>query len=143
MRHNYLYGSHLISAVVANITILICCCILCSSPATATTCLTSQLSHAGGGAIVAGAVTAAASDRYRSEQRGLIGFSVSTVVAIVSEGYQMAKGETFSSSLQDVLANTIGAMIGAIITDKYILAPIVERDSAGTRKIGIVVQRHF
>lgn len=109
----------------------------------ATTCLTSQLSHAAGGAIIASAVTATAADKYWPEHRGLIGFTVSTAAVIVGEGYEMAKGEKFSSSLQDALAHAIGAMIGATITDKFILAPVVERDAAGSRKIGIVMQRYF
>ncbi|MDD2582306.1 MAG: hypothetical protein PHR66_09970 [Desulfuromonadaceae bacterium] len=122
--------------------LLICCCLLFVSPAIAATNVTSELSHATGGALIAGAVTAVA-DNYWPEHRGIIGFSVSTAGVLVGEGLQMAEGEAFSSSLQDVVAHTIGALVGATITDRCFLAPVVDRDHAGSVRIGIVMQQNF
>lgn len=122
--------------------LLLCCCLLFASPAIAATNVTSEVSHATGGALIAGAVTAVA-DNYWPEHRGIIGFSVSTAGVLVGEGVQMAEGETFSSSLLDVVAHTIGAVIGATITDRFFLMPVVDRGHTGSARIGIVMQQNF
>lgn len=117
--------------------------LLFAAPAMADFNALSELSHATGGAIVAGAVTATVADRYWPERRGIVGFSVSTAVIMVGEGVQYVQGETFPSVLQDVLAHALGALTGAVVTDRYILSPVVELDRAGNTRIGIVMQSSF
>ena len=102
-----------------------------------------ELSHVAGGALIAGGVTATVADKYWPEHRSMIGFTVSTVVILAGEGIQMGQGEEFSSSLLDIASHTIGAMIGATITDRYLLLPVVERDNAGNAKVGMIMKGSF
>ena len=94
--------------------------------------LPSELSHAAGGALLAGGFTAVG-DKYSPEHRKLIGFSASTALVLIGEGIQMAEGEEFSSSLQDIVAHVIGAGIGMFVTDKYFLMPVIKRDYVGDK----------
>ena len=122
---------------------LICGCLLFASPALASDGVASELSHATGGALIAGAVTGTVANKYWPEHRAMVGFTVSTATILIGEGVQVRNGARFSSSLLDVASHTIGAAIGAIITDRYFLMPVLERDGSGSAKIGIVMQRSF
>jgi len=128
---------------VVNKALWICGYLLFASQALAADCVTSETSHAIGGALIAGAVTATVADKYWPEHRAMVGFTVSTAVTLIGEGVQVTDGARFSSSLLDVASHTIGAMIGATITDRYFLMPVVERDRAGTARIGIVMRQSF
>lgn len=128
---------------VMNRWLLICCCLLFASPVPAADCVTSETSHAIGGALIAGVVTGTVADKYWPEHRFLVGFTVSTAVILVGEGFQVADGARVSSSLLDVGSHMIGAMIGATITDRYFLAPVVERNAAGNARVGIVMRQNF
>jgi len=123
--------------------LLICCYLLLAYPALAADCVTSETSHAIGGGLIAGGVTGIIADKYWPEHRVLIGFAVSSSVVLISEGFQVADGARVSSSLLDVGSHMIGALIGAVITDRYFLAPVVERDSAGNARVGIVMRQDF
>ena len=123
---------------------LLCGCLLFATPALAASInVPGELSHVAGGALIAGGVTATVADKYWPEHRAMVGFTVSTAVIVVGEGIQMGQGEKFSSSLLDIASHMIGAMIGATITDRYLLLPVVERDNAGNAKIGMVMQGRF
>lgn len=103
-----------------------------------------ESSHAAGGALLAGAITATVGDKYWPEHRAIIGFSASTAEVLIGEGYQMiTQGEQFTSSLQDVIAHTIGAIIGATITDRYILMPFVEHGPKNSSQFGMFMQMSF
>lgn len=123
--------------------LLVCCYLLSAATASADINVMSESSHAVGGALIAGVVTGTVADKYWPERRGMIGVSVSTAVILVGEGVQKAQGETLSSSLTDVAAHMIGALIGATITDRYFLAPVVERNTAGNARVGIVMRQNF
>lgn len=101
-----------------------------------------ESSHLVGGTVIAAASTAVA-DRYWPEHRALIGFSISTIFIIAAEGIQMTRGEKFSYSLLDVASHTCGAAMGSMVTDRFILMPIVKQDSTGSTYIGIAVQHSF
>jgi len=123
--------------------LLICCCLLFACPALAADCVTSETSHAIGGALIAGGVTGLIADKYWPEHRVLIGFAVSSSVVLIGEGFQVVDGARVSSSLLDVGSHMIGAIIGAVITDRYFLAPVVERNPAGNARVGIMMRQIF
>ena len=123
--------------------VLTCCCLLFAYPVLAADCVTSETSHAIGGALIAGVVTGTVADTYWPEHRALVGFATSTSVILISEGFQVADGARVSSSLLDVGSHMIGALIGATITDRYVLAPVVERKAAGNARVGIVMRQNF
>lgn len=121
----------------------LCCYLAFATPALAGFNVYSELSHATGGALIAGTVTSTVADKYWPENRAVIGFTTSTAVILIGEGAQLVKGAKFSNSLQDIIAHTLGAMIGTIITDRYLLVPAVEHGPAGTTKIGMYLQKSF
>lgn len=124
--------------------IWICCYLLIANPATAAFVnMEGESCHLAGGALIAGAIAGTIANDYWPESRGIIGFTCSTVTVLIGEGIQMTEGEEFSSSLQDIVAHTIGAIIGATITDRYFLNPVMESDSASNPKIGIVIHCRF
>lgn len=120
--------------------------LLLSSPATvqAYDGWGSELSHAAGGMALAGAITAIA-DHYQMENRAMVGFGVSSALSILAEGYQLAtdKDAKTSSSLLDIGAHIAGSAIGAMITDRYWLSPVVHKDLAGGHYVGIAAEIRY
>ena len=99
--------------------------------------LTSELSHAAGGALLAGAVTRAYSD---SEYRAWIGFAVSATGILLAEQRALASSvaaEAKSARL-DVAYHVVGAALGAWVTDRYALQPVVTPSY-----VGVVYVRSF
>ncbi len=102
-----------------------------------------ESAHAAGGMVVSGMATAIAG-KYWPEHRALIGFGFSTACGIIGEGVDRAQyGEKLSSMLIDVAFHTIGAAIGAAITDEFILMPVMKRDHSESTNFGIVMQCRF
>lgn len=113
--------------------------LLCAGSVWATHDINSELSHAAGGALMAGGASYLAAPHW-PEHRALIGFATSTVLGFAGEGLQRASGGSFS--LLDAASNAVGAAIGALVTDRYLLVPVVHR-SAGQTFVGIVAQTRF
>lgn len=97
--------------------------------------LTSEVSHAVAGAVLAGAVAKGFED---SPNRGWIGFAVSTAAVVLVEGYNISRGSDRSSQMLDIYSHTLGAAIGAWLTDKYFLTPVVTQ-----RSVSLLYQRSF
>ncbi len=97
--------------------------------------MTSQIPHAMGGAILAGVVSKAFE---QSEHRAWIGFGVSTALVVAVEGSRLGTGDRRHSQLLDIAYHTLGAAVGAWVTDKYILAPVVTPNS-----VGLVYKQNF
>ena len=106
----------------------------------------SELSHLLSGALVASAATALANHYdYRVEDRGWVGFWTSVGISFVSESVQVisnGSSQVHGSAL-DFGYNLVGAAIGAFVTDRFILQPVVTRDPAGHRTVGIAMQTTF
>lgn len=66
-----------------------------------------------------------------SENRAWIGFGISTALVIAEQSYEISKTGNRSSNQLDMAAHAIGSAIGAWYTDKYLLVPIVKRNSFG------------
>lgn len=102
-----------------------------------------EAAHAAGGAAIAGVATAVANN-YWPEHRALIGFGISTAVGIIGEGIDRAQtGEKFSHMFEDVAFHTLGAAIGSLITDKFILIPVIKRDNSRSNYYGLAFQYLF
>ena len=59
-------------------------------------------------------------------------------VQVIANGSSQLRG----SSL-DFASNLIGAALGAWVTDRYILAPVVVRDAAGHARVGVALKMDF
>ena len=90
---------------------------------------TSELSHAAGGAVMAGAITKLFEE---SPNRVLIGAGASSAVSFLAESHQViSKDAKVSSSLLDFGSHTLGSVLGAWVSDKYLLAPVITRSYSG------------
>ena len=91
--------------------------------------LTSELSHAAGGAVMAGAITKLFEE---SPNRVLIGVGASSAVSFLAESRQvLSKDAKVSSSLLDFGSHTLGSIVGAWVSDKYLLTPVITRSYSG------------
>ena len=90
---------------------------------------TSEFSHVAGGAIMAGAITKLFED---SPHRLLIGVSASSAVSFLAESRQvLSKDAKVSSSLLDFGSHALGSVVGAWVSDKYLLTPVITRSYSG------------
>jgi hypothetical protein len=105
----------------------------------------SEMSHAVGGVVMAGGITWAV-DRYYPEyreNRGVIGFGVSTVAIFAEQGVEYALHGNAWGQLLDATSHMVGSAIGAWGTDRYILSPVVTNSSAKGKYIGLEVRGSF
>jgi hypothetical protein len=104
----------------------------------------SEAAHVVGSAVLAGAVTALASDHW-PEQRALIGFGVSAGLSLLGELVPLAAGKTtrVHSALLDIGCELFGAALGAVVTDQYLLKPVVAVSPSGQVTIGAVFKASF
>ena len=117
---------------------------MCCVAARANDSAGSELSHVVAGAAIASAGTVVA-DHFGIERRGWVGFSVSVGVSLVEEVPQVisnGRSQLHGSAL-DFGCNMIGAAIGAWVTDRYVLQPVVSHDASGHRVIGVALQKPF
>lgn len=103
-------------------------------------CIESELSHVAEGVVISGAVTAIA-NRYWPEHRALIGFTVGASAGFIGEAAQDLAGNG-KFSLMDAVSTAIGAAIGTLITDRFILMPVVKQQS-GDSYFGVVTHISF
>jgi hypothetical protein len=97
----------------------------------------SEMGHAIFGGVVAGAVTWGVSDRW-PEHRALVGFAASASLGVLTE----ATSRNGFSAL-DAGSNALGAAIGALVTDEYLLAPVIKREAGHTSYIGVTFVKTF
>jgi len=105
----------------------------------------SEMSHVVGGAVAGGAVTYIVDQYYPeyAEQRALIGFAIPTIVYALIEGYHIAQDGNAKGESLDIWANTLGAAVGAAVTDDYFLAPVIKTAPDGTQSVGVQVSHSF
>ena len=104
----------------------------------------SEISHVAAGAVFASAGTVIA-DHYGVEQPAWVGFWTSVGISFVSEGIQViANGSSqVHGSALDFGSNLIGAAFGAWVTDRYVLRPVIVKDSPGHYSVGMVFGMAF
>lgn len=105
----------------------------------------SEASHFAGGTVLAGGITAVV-DQYYPEyksERGMLGFKISSAAVIVEQSIEYAINGNAKSQLMDAASHIIGSALGAYITDKYILLPVVKDSSTDGKYVGLNIQHNF
>ncbi len=102
----------------------------------------SEASHFGGGIVIAGALTVVG-DHYYPENRAMFGFGVSSVGFLLEEAIAISLHGHFYGNLLDVAAHTAGSALGAMITDKYLLMPVISQNEANGNYVAIYAQIPF
>jgi hypothetical protein len=89
--------------------------------------------------LLAGGITYLA-DEYSSvpEYRGWIGFGLSSALGVIGE---LLSGS--NSSGLDMASHAVGSAIGAFVTDKWILQPVVKRENAVSSCYGVELNLGF
>ncbi|MGE0189134.1 MAG: hypothetical protein AB7F79_07805 [Steroidobacteraceae bacterium] len=93
-------------------------------------CFDSEIGHVVGSVFIGGTGTWIA-DHYQSQHRAWYGFLIGSAVGILGEAAEQATTSTKASPL-DIAADIIGSAIGASITDKFLLMPIIHRTDNDT-----------
>jgi len=107
--------------------------------------LSSEMSHVIGGAVMAGGITVVV-DRYYPEyrnDRGMIGFGVSSIAMIVFESVTIAVRGDAKGQLLDIASHITGSAFGAFVSDGYILSPIVHNSPVEGKYVGLALQHSF
>jgi hypothetical protein len=104
----------------------------------------SEFSHLLAGAAFASAATVVA-DHYGVEQRAWVGFGTSVGISFVLEAVQIAANGSsqVGPSALDFGSNLIGAAFGAWVTDRYVLQPVLGKDSTGHVRAGLALKMPF
>jgi len=109
---------------------------------TANESFNSEISHFGGGVVIAGALTAVG-DHFYPEDRAMFGFGVSSVGFAIEEIVVTAKHGNLGGNLLDIAAHTAGSALGAMITDKYLLTPVVSQNGMNGNFVGLYTRIPF
>ena len=107
--------------------------------------VTSEASHFVGGAVMAGGITAVVDSyypEYKSE-RGMLGFEVSSIAIIAEQSIEYAINGNARGQLIDALSHIAGSALGAFITDKYFLLPVIKDSASDGKYVGLNVHHNF
>lgn len=105
----------------------------------------SEISHVIGGMVITGGITAAV-DRYYPEyrqDRGWIGFGLSSAGMIAFESVTVALRGDLRGQLLDVASHVTGSALGAFVTDRYFLSPVLQDSASEGKYIGLTLQQTF
>ncbi|MDD5405498.1 MAG: hypothetical protein PHE73_00995 [Sulfurovaceae bacterium] len=104
----------------------------------------SELSHFAGGIMTAGILTYGVDKFYPkySENRAEIGFWTSSIIIVVESAIEYANDGNGTNQAIDAASHIIGSAIGAYVTNKYILTPVVRKTADGT-SVGLQAQGTF
>lgn len=105
----------------------------------------SEMSHFVGGTVMAGGITAVV-DHYYPEyrnERGMIGFEISSVAVLVEQSIEFAFHGNAKGQLLDATAHIAGSALGAYVTDKYLLTPIIKDSLSEGKYVGVTLQYTF
>lgn len=106
---------------------------------------TSEASHFAGGAVMAGGITAVVDSyypEYKSE-RGMLGFEISSIAIIAEQSVEYAINGNARGQLLDALSHIAGSALGAFVTDKYFLLPVIKDSASDGKYVGLNVQHNF
>ena len=99
----------------------------------------SEFSHFVGGAVMAGGITAVVDSYYPEYKadRGMIGFGISSVAIAAEQTIEYALRGNARGQLLDIISHVAGSALGAWVTDKYILSPVVQNSASEGKYIGL------
>jgi len=112
---------------------------LIASNVYATDSFNSEASHFVFGAVVAGGITVI-TDKYfpeYREERGWIGFGISSVGAVLESAYEYSTNGNGRNQALDAAYHIAGSALGAYVTDKYFLEPVIKTSGSEGRYIGL------
>jgi len=110
----------------------------------ATDSFNSEVSHFAGGAVLAGATTAIVDQFPEYKQnRFLIAFSISAAIGTVDQTIQYIEDGGIKGQLLDLSFHVLGSALGAWITDKYILSPVIIDSKTEGKYMGVKVAYSF
>jgi len=121
------------------------CSILLSTQLHANTDLDSEMSHAIGGVVMAGGITAFVDHYYPeyADNRGMIGFGISSIATLIYQAIEISKYGDTRGQIIDAASHIAGSALGAFVTDKYILSPVIKESPGGGKSVGIKVTHSF
>jgi hypothetical protein len=104
----------------------------------------SEISHVIGGMVMAGGTTAVVNSYYPkyAENRGEIGFAVSSIVIIIEQSIEYAQRGDARGQMLDVFSHIVGSAFGSFVTDKYILSPVIHKSNNKTT-VGLALTHRF
>ena len=125
-------------------SIFFLCTIIVTLQLHATDTFNSEASHFVGGTVLAGASTAVVNqfEEYKQDRK-IIGFGVSAVYALIDQSIQYAEDGNAGGQLLDLGAHLLGSALGAWVTDKYILSPVVEDSPVQGKYLGCAMAYRF
>jgi hypothetical protein len=116
--------------------------LLLATPAHANDGLAAESTHILGGMAWGGVGTwAASATGVWPEHRVLVGVATAAVAGTIGEIWDKHHGSGFSPL--DVAVTTWGGLIGAVVTDQFILAPVATKQQQGGHYVGVVAQYKF
>lgn len=112
---------------------------LLTSNVYAATGFNSEAAHFAFGASLAGGISAAVDSYYpeHREHRAMIGFGISSVGAVLESAYEYSANGNGRNQAIDALSHIAGSALGAYVTDKFILAPVIQNSATDGRYIGL------
>jgi len=123
---------------------LIICCMFLNINIYANDSFNSEMSHAIGGMVMAGGTTAIVDAYYPqyADNRGKIGFAVSSIAIIVEQSIEYAQRGDARGQMLDAFSHIVGSAFGSFITDKYILSPVIRKSNNNTI-VGLALTHRF
>ena len=116
--------------------------LLLAAPAHANDTLVAESTHVLGGMFWGGAGTwASSASGVWPEHRIVVGVATAAVAGTIGELWDKHHGSGFSPL--DVAVTTWGGLIGAVVTDQFILAPVAPKPQQGGHYVGVVAQYKF
>jgi hypothetical protein len=112
---------------------------LITSNVYATDSFNSEASHFVFGAVVAGGITWVVDAYFPAyqENRGWIGFGISSVGAVLESAYEYSTNGNGRNQALDAAYHIAGSALGAYVTDKYFLEPVVKTSGSEISYIGL------
>jgi hypothetical protein len=113
--------------------------VLIASNACATDSFNSEAAHFVFGAALAGGITAVVDHWFPEQQeyRGWWGFGISSVGAVLESAYEYHLNGNGRNQAIDAASHIAGSALGAYVTDKYILEPVIKDSASEGRYIGV------